>query len=86
MTPLDAFGQGIYAAVLALALAGVWRVLRPLHVRYLVEGRNPWGRKFDFQSATKQNRRMVNWGLVFAAAFLAYGAGAAVFVVADRMT
>lgn len=84
MTPLDAFGQGIYASALALALAGVWRGLRPLHVRYLVNGRNPWGRKFNFQSATKQNRTMVNWCLVFAGAFLTYGAGAALLAVASR--
>ncbi len=58
-----------------LFLAGIVRLIRPLHVPYLVNGWNPFGRKFDEAAALKQNRVAVKLFLVFAGLSVAYGVG-----------
>ena len=78
MDPVHQFQQSIGAAILALFLAAIVRVLRRLHVPYLVNGWNPWGRKFDEASALKQNQSIVRWCFAFAAGFILYGIGAIV--------
>ena len=59
-----------------LTLAGVARLIRPLHVPYLVNGWNPFGRKFDEASALRQNQFAMKGPLVIAAILVVYGLGA----------
>ena len=75
MTPAEFGGNGFAAAAIMLFLATASRMLRVLHVPYLVKGRNPWGRKFDQESAVRQNQLAVRWCLGIALVGAALGLG-----------
>ncbi len=61
-----------------LFLAGIVRLIRPLHVPYLVNGWNPFGRKFDEASALRQNQFVVRMCLAGAAFCTVFGIAALV--------
>ena len=82
----DRFFQAIGGALLMLFLAGVARLIRPLHVPYLMNGWNPFGRKFDEAAALKQNRFAVRLALGFAGLSVAYGVGALVVGLVQSLT
>ncbi len=78
MESVDQFFEATGVALLMLFLAGVVRSVRPWHVPALVNGWNPWGRKFDQASALKQNQFVVRMCLAGAAFCTVFGIGALV--------
>ena len=76
MGAADQFFEAMAGALIMLTLAGVARLIRPLHVPYLVNGWNPFGRKFDEASALRQNQFAMKGPLVIAAILVVYGLGA----------
>ncbi len=76
MGATDQFFGAMAGALIMLFLAGVARLIRPLHVPYLVNGWNPFGRKFDEASALRQNQFAMKGPLVIAAILVVYGLGA----------
>ncbi len=76
MGATDQFFEAMAGALIMVFLAGVARLVRPLHVPYLVNGSNPFGRKFDEASALRQNQFAMKGPLVIAAILIVYGLGA----------
>ncbi len=76
MEPIDEFWRAVAGVLLALFLATVVRLVRPLHVKALVNGRNPFGRRFDEAAAMGQNRFCFRMCLGAVWIFAIYGVGA----------
>lgn len=67
---MSSIEQSILGSSICLGLAGVSRVMRPLFVTYLVNAKNPWGRKFDRASALAHDNQTTRILLAFSALFL----------------
>lgn len=68
--------QSFIASAVMFFLAGVTRLMRPIYVPYLLKAKNPWGRKFERESALRQDRWALWWCLGFGAGFLVVGLAA----------
>ena len=84
--PIHEFQNAVLGTIGMLFLAGVARLVRPLHVPYLVNGWNPFGRKFDEAAALKQNRFTVRLALGGAGLSVVYGVGALVVGLVQSLT
>ena len=86
MDPIHEFQNTVLGTIGMLFLAGVARLVRPLHVPYLVNGWNLFGGKFDEARAIKQNRFTVRLALGFAGLSAVYGVGALVVGLVQSLT